>query len=68
MPALFVWCRQDEVTPLSWGEDYAAAGPGSRLTVIEDCGHMSNLEKPREFSKAVLEFMNQPQSLVVPKP
>jgi pimeloyl-ACP methyl ester carboxylesterase len=67
VPALFVWCRQDEVTPLSWGEDYAAAVPGARLTVIEDCGHMPNLEKPKEFNKAVLEFMNQPPSLVHPK-
>jgi hypothetical protein len=24
VPALFVWCREDQITPLTWGEDYAA--------------------------------------------
>jgi pimeloyl-ACP methyl ester carboxylesterase len=62
VPALFVWCRQDEVTPLKWGEDYAAAVPGARLAVVEECGHFPNLEKPREFNQAVINFLEKQQS------
>lgn len=57
VPALFVWCRQDEITPLKWGEDFAAAVPGARLAVIDQCGHLPNLEKPAEFNAALLEFL-----------
>src|SRR5687767_2561308 len=53
VPALFVWCRQDEITPLKWGEDYAAAVPGAKLAVIDGCGHLPNLERPREFNQAI---------------
>jgi len=55
---LFIWCREDEVTPLSWGEDYAAAVPGARLKVLDRCGHLPNLEQPAAFDQAVLEFLH----------
>jgi len=57
VPAAFVWCREDEITPLKWGEDYAAAVTGARLVVIDGCGHYPNLEKPREFNQAVMNFL-----------
>src|SRR5262245_14824299 len=57
VPALFVWCREDEITPLKWGEDYAAAVPGAQLVVLEGCGHLPNLEKPDAFNTAVLGFL-----------
>jgi len=59
VPALFVWCREDEITPLKWGEDFAAAVPGARLSVLNGCGHFPNLEKPNDFNQAVLEFLRQ---------
>jgi len=59
VPALFVWCREDEITPLKWGEDFASAVPGAQLAVIAGCGHLPNLEKPEEFNQAVIEFLNK---------
>lgn len=59
VPALFVWCRQDEITPLKWGEDYAAAVPGAELAVIDGCGHFPNLERPREFNQVVIDFLKK---------
>lgn len=63
VPALFVWCRQDEITPLKWGDDYAAAVPGAQLAVINGCGHFPNLEKPTEFNQAVINFLKKPRPL-----
>jgi pimeloyl-ACP methyl ester carboxylesterase len=59
VPALFVWCRQDEITPLKWGEDYATAVPGAELAVIDRCGHFPNLEEPRGFNQAIIDFLNK---------
>lgn len=58
VPALFVWCREDVTTPLSWGVDYANALPRGRLVVIERCGHYPNLEQPAAFNRAVVEFLS----------
>lgn len=56
-PALFVWCREDRTTPLSWGEDFAQALPAGRLAVIERCGHYPNIEQPAAFNRTVAEFL-----------
>lgn len=62
VPALVVWCRQDRITPLSWGESYAAAFPQGRLAVLDSCGHMPNLEQPEAFNDTVREFLRSLES------
>lgn len=57
VPALVVWCREDRITPLAWGEQYAAALPRGKLVALEGCGHLPNLEQPTAFNRAVLDFM-----------
>ena len=57
VPALVIWCNQDEVTPLSWGRAYAAAIPGAQLVTIDGCGHYPNLERPHQFNEAVNSFL-----------
>ena len=57
VPALFPWCRDDTVTPLRWGEEFARALPNGRLAVLERCGHFPNMEQPAQFNAAVLEFL-----------
>lgn len=32
--------------------------PKGRLKVIDDCGHMLNMERPAEFNKVVLDFLS----------
>ncbi len=45
-PTLVLCGRQDTLTPLAGHEEIAAGIPDARLVVIEDCGHMSPMEKP----------------------
>ena len=56
-PTLLVWGRQDAIVPLSSCELYREGIPGARAAVIEDCGHMPEMEKPEEFAEAVVEFL-----------
>lgn len=45
-PTLVLCGRQDALTPLARHEEMAAAVPGARLEVVDDCGHLSTLERP----------------------
>jgi pimeloyl-ACP methyl ester carboxylesterase len=58
VPALFVWCREDRTTPLSWGEDFARPLPNGKLAVLDRCGHLPNMEQPAAFDDAVLAFLD----------
>jgi pimeloyl-ACP methyl ester carboxylesterase len=58
VPALVVWCREDRITPLSWGDDYAKALPRGKLAVLDRCGHFPNLEQPAAFNRAVIGFLD----------
>ena len=57
LPSLIVWGRQDAIIPLNCGELYNKALAGSSLKVIENCGHVPELEKPHEFVSTVLPFL-----------
>lgn len=46
IPTLVLCGRQDGLTPLERHEEMAAAIPGARLSVIEECGHLATMEQP----------------------
>ena len=46
VPSLVLCGCQDALTPLAMHEEMARLIPGARLAVIEDCGHLSTLERP----------------------
>lgn len=53
VPTLLICGRQDPVTPLSDHEAMAACAPGSRLEVIENCGHLSTIEQPEAVTRVL---------------
>jgi pimeloyl-ACP methyl ester carboxylesterase len=58
IPTLLVWGEQDAMIPLEIGQRLHRLIPGSQLVVIPECGHLPALEKPAEFIRCVLEFLN----------
>ena len=56
-PTLLVWGGEDVITPIDSGEIYQRAIPRSRLGVMENCGHMPEMEKPAEFATLVEKFL-----------
>lgn len=47
-PTQVVAARDDAIVPVAWLEELANGIPGANLAVIEDCGHMSTIERPAE--------------------
>ncbi len=59
VPVLLVFGRLDPLTPPHVGEYMHERISGSELVIIEDAGHMTNLEQPQMFNAAVLEFLRR---------
>jgi pimeloyl-ACP methyl ester carboxylesterase len=58
-PTLVLVGRQDQATPLVRAEEMAADIAHSRLVVLEECGHMTPLEKPAEVTAALRRWLTQ---------
>ena len=58
-PTLIVWGRQDGLVPLADGEHFNRDIAGSKMIVIDQCGHVPNAEKPGEFNAALLKFLTE---------
>ena len=57
-PTLVLCGRLDALTPLERHEEIARAIPGARLHVVDDCGHLSTLERPSEVSEALKGWLS----------
>lgn len=56
-PTLIVVGDEDTLTPLALSEKMHQAIAGSRLTVVPKAGHLSSLEQPEAFNRAVADFL-----------
>ena len=57
IPTRIVWGGQDALVPLNCGELYRQAIPGSELVIIDNCGHVPQVEKPETFTRLALDFL-----------
>jgi 3-oxoadipate enol-lactonase len=55
-PTLIIVGRDDGLTPVAMSESMHAVIPRSTLHVIPDAGHLSSLEQPQAFNKALWDF------------
>jgi pimeloyl-ACP methyl ester carboxylesterase len=58
-PTLVLCGRQDQSTPLEHSLEQAADIPNSRLVVIEECGHLSSMERPDEVARAMRAWLTE---------
>ena len=58
-PVLAVCGREDQVTPLFLSEEIADLAPRGELLVLEDCGHLSTMERPAEVNEALLAWLQR---------
>jgi 3-oxoadipate enol-lactonase len=58
VPALVICGAEDAITPVADSEAMARTIPGAKLEVIPQAGHMSNLEQPQAFNRALQAFLS----------
>ena len=54
--SMFVWGRRDTLVPIAFMKHVERALPSARHVEL-DCGHVPQLERPRETHAAMLEFL-----------
>jgi len=59
VPTLIIVGRDDPIRPVADAEFMHARIPGSRLEIIEDAAHMTNMEQPEIFNRALLDFLSR---------
>ncbi len=57
-PSLVIVGSHDQITPPEVAEKMRRDIPGSRLEIIENAGHLSNIENPNQFNNAVKKFLD----------
>ena len=60
VPTLVIWGREDRWIPLAHAGRFVAAIPGSRLEVIDACGHVPQEEQPAAVAALLARFLAAP--------
>lgn len=56
VPTLFAWGDHDSFAPPSSGQALAARMPAARCEVLEDAGHLPQLDQPRALARSIHRF------------
>ena len=59
VPTLILWGDQDKLFPPAHAEAYGKLIPGSEVVVLDQCGHLPNVEKTDEFVSTLTRFAAQ---------
>lgn len=57
-PTLIIWGKNDQVTPLYYGELMNKFIAKSKLVIFEKAGHFSFLDQPEEYVKTLIKFID----------
>jgi pimeloyl-ACP methyl ester carboxylesterase len=63
VPTLVICGRQDALTPLDRSQEIASGIPGARLAVIEECGHLSTMERPHAVTALMRLWLEDPSRI-----
>jgi pimeloyl-ACP methyl ester carboxylesterase len=57
VPALIVWGREDVLVPVAYAKEFGSRIAGSRVEVIDDCGHVVQADQPARSWAAISGFL-----------
>lgn len=61
-PTLVVWGKYDELANPAGADRLEKTIPGARKVMIDNCGHMPQLERADEFNRLVRDFLMAPKT------
>jgi hypothetical protein len=61
-PALFIWGDEDPLVPHTFGRHVSDALPQARQVVMEECGHVPQVELPEDANRMIIDFIASARS------
>ncbi len=59
IPTQIVWGQQDRLVPVGAAYSYARRIRDSELSLVDDCGHMVQMERPARFNSEISRFASE---------
>jgi pimeloyl-ACP methyl ester carboxylesterase len=56
-PTLVIWGREDSLISSEYAAEFGKLIPGSRVEIIDQCGHIPQLEQPEQTMALVSTFL-----------
>ena len=57
VPTLIVWGREDALVPVGYAKEFGRRIAGSRVEVLDDCGHVVQADQPERSWTAISRFL-----------
>ena len=57
VPTLIVWGREDALVPVGYAKEFGSRIAGSRVEVLDDCGHVVQADQPERAWAAISRFL-----------
>lgn len=57
VPSLIIWGEDDPVIPIKYADDFVSNIQDCRFYMMDNCGHTPYVDDPSQFSKLVLDFL-----------
>lgn len=54
---LVLWGQHDELMPIEFARQFATNIPNAKLEIISNCGHVPQIERPKEFNQLLKNFL-----------
>jgi pimeloyl-ACP methyl ester carboxylesterase len=54
---LVLWGREDRILPIDFVEKFAQGIPNVKVEILENCGHVPQIERAKDFNRLVEEFL-----------
>ncbi|HLM31814.1 MAG TPA: alpha/beta fold hydrolase [Solirubrobacterales bacterium] len=67
-PALFIWGEADRLIPPAFARHVHAALPRAKQVVLEDCGHVPQVELPERTNGLIREHLAEAAAVAEPEP
>ena len=67
-PSLFVWGTHDRLIPSAFSRQVAESLPGAEQVIIQDCGHVPQVERPDQTNGMLRRFLRRVDALDAPRP